>query len=318
MKIFVTRKLPGDLTRLARKHQVIVYPHDQIISREELLRQVAKGVDGILSLLTDEIDSQVFEAAGPNLKIVANYAVGYDNVDIREAAKRGIMVTNTPGVLDDAVAEHTAALLLSLSRRIVEADEFVRRGRYQGWAPGLFLGTDITGKTLGIIGLGNIGSAVAKIGMCLGMRVVYSSRRRKQKFEKNYRGIYKNMKTLLKMADFISLHVPLTKATYHLIGRPELKLLKPSAYLINTSRGEVIDEKALVECLQKRELAGAALDVFEHEPKLTAGLVNLPNVILTPHIGSATTGVREKMTSMAVENLLKGLAGKQPPNLVHS
>ena len=318
MRIFVTRKLPGDLTKLARKHQVIIYPHDQSISREELLRQAAKGVDGILSLLTDEIDSQVFEAAGANLKIVANYAVGYDNVDTREAAKRGIMVTNTPGVLDDAVAEHTAALLLSLSRRIVEADEFVRRGRYQGWAPGLFLGTDITGKTLGIVGLGNIGSAVAKIGMCLGMRVVYCARRRKQEFEKNYGGIYKDMKTLLKMADFISLHVPLTKATHHLIGRPELKLLKPSAYLINTSRGEVIDEKALVECLQKRELAGAALDVFEHEPKLTAGLVELPNVILTPHIGSATTGVREKMTGMAVENLLKGLAGKQPPNLVHS
>lgn len=317
MKVFVTRKLPGTaLERLIRKHTVTVYPYDRAISRRELLKQV-KGVDGLLCLLTDSIDAAVFRAAGPNLKIVANYAVGFNNIDVREAGKRGILVTNTPGLLDDAVAEHTITLLLSLSRRVVEADDFVRKGKFKGWAPILFLGTDITGKTLGIVGLGTIGLAVAKIGMCLGMKVIYYSRSRSPQLE-SYGGVPRSFNRLLQEADFISLHVPLTKSTYHLIGRKELRLMKSTAYVINTSRGPVIDEKTLVEFLQKRQIAGAALDVFEREPRLTAGLTRLSNVVLTPHIASATTGAREKMSQMAVDNLLAGLAGKLPPNLVTS
>tara|TARA_B100000315_G_scaffold178661_1_gene167332 strand:- start:2920 stop:3714 length:795 start_codon:yes stop_codon:yes gene_type:complete len=256
--------------------------------------------------------------ASKKLKVVANYAVGFDNIDVKAATKLKIPVTNTPGVLTDAVADHACALILSISRRIVESDKFVRAEKYKSWEPLLMLGSDFKGKTLGILGLGRIGSAVAeRMAKGFGMKILYYDIKRNPKFEKSVKAKYTNVKQLLKNSDYVSLHVPLLPATKHLIGLKELKIMKKTAYLINTSRGPIVDEKELVTALKKKQIAGAALDVFEKEPKTMPGLTKLDNVILTPHTASATITARNAMSTIAAKNVLAVLSSKKAPNIVN-
>ncbi len=316
-KIFVTRQIPDKGIKILKDKgwEVVVGPEGKI-AREELLEKI-KGVEAILSVLTEKIDGEVMEAAGQQLKIVANYAVGYDNIDVAEAKKKNIMVSNTPGVLTEAVAEHTIALLFAIAERIVEADRYTRAGKYQAWGPKLLLGADIKGKTLGIVGLGRIGTAVAqRMQDGFGVKIVYYDIHRNQELEKKFNIEYRQLDDLLKEADFVSLHTALTQETRHLINAERFKTMKPTAYLINTARGPIIDEKALVEVLKNREIAGAALDVYENEPALTPGLAELENVVLTPHIASATGETRDKMAEMAANNIIAALEGQTPPNLV--
>lgn len=316
-KIFITRQIPDKGIKMLKDKgwDVSVGPEGKI-SQEELLAGV-KGAEAILSVLTEKIDGQVMEAAGQQLKIIANYAVGYDNIDLAEAKKRNILVTNTPGVLTETVAEHTIALLFAIAERIVEADKYTRAGRYKAWGPKLLLGTDIRGKTLGIVGLGRIGTAVAqRMKDGFGVRIIYYDIKRNEELEKKFNIEYCEFDDLLKESDFVSLHTSLTPETRHLLSAEKLKKMKPTAYLINTSRGPVIDEKALVEVLKNKGIAGAALDVYENEPELTPGLTELENVVLTPHIASATKETRDKMAEMAANNIIAALEGRTPPNLV--
>lgn len=300
-----------------KKYTVSVYPKDEIIPREELLKGV-KGMDAILCDLTEKIDTPILDAAAPQLKIVANYAVGTDNIDLVACKKRQVLVSNTPGVLTESVAEHTFALMLAVARRIVESDTFIRKGMYHGWGPMLLLGTELKGKTLGIVGLGRIGSRVAEMAVQgMGMQVIYNNPEPNRVFEKQFNAKYRrNLDNLLKESDFVSLHVPLLPSTHHLITSKNLKLMKKTAYLINTARGPIVDEKALVAALKDKKIAGAALDVFEHEPKLTPGLAKLDNVILTPHIASGTWEARQAMSRTAAANIIAALTGQTPPNLV--
>lgn len=315
MEMLVTRKLPGDaLERLARFCTLEIWGADAPIPRPELLRRIA-GKSGLLCLLTDPIDAAVMDAAG-NLRIIANYAVGYDNIDLPAARVRGIVVTNTPGVLTDATAELAWALLFAAARRIAEADGYLRSGAWQGWDPNLMLGYDITGKTLGIIGAGRIGTAFGLRSRGFSMPVVYVDDTPNAVLESQVGARRVGLEELLAGADFISLHVPLTPATRHLIGARELARMKPTAILINTARGPVVDEAALVEALRDGRIAGAGLDVFEGEPAVHPGLLDLRNAVLLPHIASATHATRAKMADMAVENILAFLRGDTPPNRV--
>jgi len=316
-KVFVTRQIPEIGIKLLEEkgHQVEVGPEGSI-SREELLEKV-KGVEAILSVLTEKIDGEVMDSAGDQLKIVANYAVGYNNIDVEEAKKRKVVVTNTPGVLTDTVADHAVTLLLSIARRIVESDKYTRAGKYKAWGPKLLLGGDTVGRTLGIVGLGRIGFAVAqRLYKGFGMKVIYYDIKKNDEIAGKIDAQYKEFDDLLKEADFISLHTALTEETKHLINAQKLALMKPTAYLVNTSRGPIIDETALVEALKEKKIAGAALDVFEKEPELMPGLIDLDNIILTPHIASGTEGTRNKMSEMAASNVIAVLAGQTPPNLV--
>jgi glyoxylate reductase len=317
-KVFVTRKiLEEGLNMLRERYDVEVSDYDGIIPREMLLEKV-KGADVLLSLLTDNIDAEVMDAAGPNLKIIANYAVGYNNIDVEEATKRGIMVTNTPGVLTETTADFAWALLMAIARRIVEADKFVREGKFRGWGPMLLLGTDVFGATLGIVGFGRIGQAMARRALGFNMRVLYYDNSRiDEQIEKELKATFVDLPTLLKESDFVTLHVPLTKQTHHLIGEKELKMMKKDAYLINTARGPVVDEKALVKALKEGWIKGAALDVFEKEPEIEPELLKLDNVVLAPHIASASYATRSKMSVMVAENIIKALNGEVPPNLVN-
>jgi len=317
-KVFVTRKiLEEGLNMLKERYDVEVSDYDGIIPREMLLEKV-KGADALLSLLTDNIDAEVMDAAGPNLKIIANYAVGYNNIDVEEATKRGIMVTNTPGVLTETTADFAWTLLMAIARRIVEADKFVREGKFRGWEPMLLLGTDVFGATLGIVGFGRIGQAMARRALGFNMRVLYYDNSRiDEQIEKELKATFVDLPTLLKESDFVTLHVPLTKQTHHLIGEKELKMMKKDAYLINTARGPVVDEKALVKALKEGWIKGAALDVFENEPEIEPELLKLDNVVLAPHIASASYATRSKMSVMVAENIIKALNGEVPPNLVN-
>jgi len=317
-KIYVTRSISEEGIELLKKKgfQVDINPEDKVLSRDELKKAVS-GYDGLLCLLTDKIDGEVLDAAGKQLKIVANYAVGYDNIDIKAAAERKIYVTNTPGVLTEAVAEHTFALLMSVAKRIVEADDFVRAGKYKQWEPKGFLGPQIWGKTIGIVGLGRIGSFVAQIAHGgFNMEVLYHDVTKNEEFEMRFSAKYREMPELLRESDFVTIHVPLLPETHHLIGAKELGTMKESAILVNTSRGPVVDEVALVEALKSKKIAGAGLDVYEHEPDLTPGLSELPNVALTPHTASATNEARSAMSRIAAENIIAALEGKTPPNAV--
>ncbi len=310
-KVFVTRMIPKKGIQLLRKHFLVkVYSKDQVIPRKELLQEV-KQCDALLCLLTEKIDHEVLSAS-PKLKVVSNYAVGYDNIDVKSATRLGIPVCNTPGVLEDAVAEHTFALMLAISKHIAEADHFVRAGKYKRWEPMLLLGTELKGKTIGIIGLGRIGAGVAeRARKGMGVNVLYHDIKRNKEFEKEYQARFVSLPELLKKSDFVSLHVPLLPSTHHLIGKKELVLMKKTAYLINTSRGSVIDEKALVQVLQKKQIAGAGLDVYENEPRLTPGLIKLKNVILTPHTASATIEARTAMSELAAQNIIDILQGRK-------
>lgn len=320
MKVYITRKIPeAGINKLREKrYEVDVNSEDKVLSKEELISALKqKPYDAVLCLLTDKIDKEIFEAV-PTAKIFANYAVGFDNVNLAAAKEKGVMVTNTPGVLTETVAEHTFALMLAIARRIAEADKFTKAGNYKGWAPMLLLGTDLSHKTLGVVGLGRIGSQVAHFSVKgFDMKVIYYDVSRNEQFEKEYGAQYKaNIDDVLKEADFISIHVPLLDSTKHLINRQRLSIMKPSAYLINTSRGPVIDEKALVEALKNKTIKGAALDVFENEPSLAPGLAELENVIITPHIASATEETRSKMSDLAADNIIEALEDRTPPNLV--
>lgn len=320
-KVFITRKIPDEGINLLKKkgYTVTIYPEDEIIPRKELLRGV-KGVDALLSLLTDRIDGEVMDAAGKNLKIIANYAVGFDNVDLPAAAKRKIAVTNAPASeVSETVAEHSFALMIGLAHRLCEADVYARAGKYQGWGPMVLLGVDLYGKTLGIIGSGRIGAAVAERAVKgFKMKVVYSDPRKNPEFEKEYKAQYLPIDKLLAVADFVTLHVPLLPSTRHLISTPQFALMKKTAYLINTARGPIVDEKALLRALRTGRIAGAGLDVFECEPAIDCDLTDklelkkFPNVILTPHTASATIEARQAMSRLAAENIVAILSGKPP------
>jgi lactate dehydrogenase-like 2-hydroxyacid dehydrogenase len=300
---------------LRERCQVVeVNPHDRVLARKELLPAVV-GRDGVLCLLTDRIDAEVLDAA-KGCKVFANCAVGYDNVDVPAATARGIAITNTPGVLTDATADLTWALIFAVARRIVEGDRYVRGGEFKGWAPMLLLGGDITGQTLGIVGAGRIGQAVARRSVGFQMKVLYTDPSARQELEREVGARRVELDELLRESDFVSLHTPLVTETRHLIGRRELSLMKPTAYLINAARGPIVDEEALVEALRDKRIAGAGLDVYENEPALAPGLADLPNVVLLPHLGSASTQTRTRMATMAAENLLAVLEGRIPPNLV--
>lgn len=319
-KVFVTRKLSGHgLEKVKKLFRTKMNPYDRVLTKKELLKGV-KNVDGLLCLLTDTIDKKVMKQA-PNLKIIANYAVGFNNVDVKEATKRGIMVTNTPGVLNDTTADLAWTLLMATARRIAEADKFTRAKKYKGWAPELLLGHDVWGKTLGIIGMGRIGKEVARRASGFKMKVIYTDVRRFPEVEKELKKQieikYVPLKVLFKTADFVTIHVPLLPETRHLIGKKEFKMMKQSAILINAARGPIVDEKVLVQALKKGWIAGAGLDVFEKEPKVEPGLLKLNNVVLLPHLGSASIETRIKMADMAVENLIYGLVGRIPPNIVN-
>ncbi|MCM8789178.1 MAG: D-glycerate dehydrogenase, partial [Candidatus Omnitrophica bacterium] len=288
----------------------------RVLSKNELISKV-KGKDAVLCLLTDTIDDEVFQAASPACKIFANYAVGYNNIDIIAATRRKIIITNTPGVLTDATADLAWALLFSVARRVVEADRFTREGKFRGWSPRLFLGMEITGKTLGVVGAGRIGSNFARKAKCFSMRILYYDTKKNYELEQDVGALFVNLETLLKESDFVSLHVPLLPETRHLIGERELALMKKTAILINTSRGPVVDEKALANALKEKKIWGAGLDVYENEPVIEPELTSLDNVVLLPHIASATTETRTKMAIMAAENILAFFRGEIPPNIVN-
>ncbi len=320
-KIYITRQIPDLAANMLRAagHEVDISTKDGILTREELLGALkAKPYDAVLPLLTDKINAEVFDAV-PTAKIFANYAVGYDNIDLVEARKRGVFITNTPAVsTSQSVAEHALALMVAVGRRIVESDQFIRDGKYVGWAPMIFITPDLVGRTLGIIGAGRIGSRLAyHAARGLDMKVVYYDIRRNEQLEKDFGAkYYDKVEDLLREADYISIHVNLDDSTRHLINKERLSLMKPTAVLVNTSRGPVIDETALVEALQNKKIAGAGLDVYEHEPALAPGLAALQNVVLTPHIASATLETRNDMAKMAAENILAALSGQPPQNLI--
>ena len=315
--VYITRRIPQPGIDMAVEalETVDVNPHDRVLTRDELLEAV-RGRDGVLCLLTDTIDAEVLDAAR-GCKIFANYAVGYNNIAVEAATARGIAVTNTPGVLTDATADLTWALLMSAARRIVEGDQFTRAGKFDGWSPMLFLGGDISARTLGIVGAGRIGTAVALRSRGFRMRVLYCDKVQNEAIEQAVGAERVEFDTLLAESDFVCVHVNLDETTRHLIGARELGLMKPTAYLVNSSRGPVIDEAALVEALRSGEIAGAGLDVFEDEPALKPGLAELPNVVIPPHLGSATIGTRTRMATLAAANLVAMLRGERPPNIVN-
>jgi lactate dehydrogenase-like 2-hydroxyacid dehydrogenase len=292
-------------------------PKDRALCRDEML-QMVKGREGLLPLLTDRIDDQVMEAAGPQLKIISNYAVGFNNIDLAAASSRGILVTNTPGVLTDTTADLTMALILALSRRLVEGDRYARSGQFKEWSPLLLLGADVHHKTLGIFGLGRIGLAVAKRALGFDMRILYhNTKQTDPAVAEQVKAHYVDKETLLKEADFVSVHVPLNPSTVHFISTLEFGQMKPTAFLINTARGEVVDEQALVEALKHKRIAGAGLDVFEKEPHIHPDLLPLNNVVLLPHIGSASLETRTRMGMMAADNLRAAFQGLLPPNCLN-
>jgi len=320
-RVFVARQVPDAGLNLLYdtfgKANVTVFAEDRIITREELLAAV-KGVDAVLPILTDRIDGAVLDAAGPQLKIVANFAVGYNNIDVPAATARKIPVTNTPGVLTETTADLTFALMLAVSRRLGEGERMVRSNSWPGWAPMQLLGADVFGKTLGIFGMGRIGQAVVRRAQGFGMRVLYTNRTRLDAAtEGALSAHFVDKPTLLAESDFISIHCPLTPETTHAFGAAEFGAMKKSAYLINTSRGPVVDEAALVKALQLGDIAGAGLDVYENEPVIHEGLYTCENAVIAPHLGSATLETRAKMATIAATNIVARLRGERPPNCVN-
>jgi len=315
--ILVSGNLPASVRKfLGKDFRVEYHAEDRPMPRDVLLRSLANKV-GLLSMITDTVDEELFLQA-PQLKMVANMAVGYNNIDVAAATRRGILVSNTPGVLTEATADLAFSLILATARRVVEGDRMVRNGDFKFWAPFLFLGREVSGKTLGIVGMGRIGQAVARRAAGFSMPVIYHSRTPlKKSLEKTLRATGVSFSRLLQEADFISLHVPLYPETTHLIGKREFNLMKRTAILINTSRGPVVDEKELLTALQKGRIAGAGIDVYENEPAITAGLETLSQAVLLPHVGSATLETRTRMAELAAENLRAGLLGRRPPHLVN-
>jgi glyoxylate reductase len=315
--VFITRMIPQPGIDLL-KHlcgRVEVNPDDRTLSKRELIEAV-RGKDGVLCLITDVLDGEFLEAV-KGLKVISNYGVGFNHIDVAAATRLGILVTNTPGVLTGATADLTWALIFAVSRRIVEADRFTRAGLFSEWQPMLFLGSEISGRTLGVVGAGRIGSAVAMKSRGFEMPVLYADSGPNPDLDSATGARLVALDDLLREADIVSLHVPLTAGTRHLIGERELSLMKKTAVLINTSRGPVIDEAALVRALKSGRIAGAGLDVYENEPRLEPGLSGLDNAVLLPHLGSATLETRTRMSVMASENLISGLSGELPVHLVN-
>ena len=317
MKVYVTRRIPEPgISPLEEQFDVVLRKAEGPVGKQELLENV-RGVDGLLCLLTDPVDAAVI-AAAENLVCISNYAVGYNNIDVKAATERGIVVTNTPGVLTETTADFAFALLMAAARRIVEADGFVRAGKFTGWDPMLMLGSDIHGKTLGIIGFGKIGRALARRASGFEMKVLYHDSVRASDSDEDSLGVvFSSLQDVFAQSDFVSLHVPLVEETRHLVGTEQLKMMKPTAILINTSRGPVVDEQALAEALRDGSIAAAGLDVFEDEPEINPLLASLPNVILAPHIASASLETRSLMAKLAAENLIAALCGDRPKFVVN-
>jgi glyoxylate reductase len=310
--VFITRKIPEPGPTILKKYlQVNMNPEVNVLDREVLIKNV-KNVDALLCMLGDNIDSNVMDAAGSNLRVISCYSVGYDHVDIKEAEKRKIIVTNTPNVLANTTADLTFSLILSAARNIVNADRHVRKGNWKfGWTPDLFLGYDVYGSTLGIIGLGEIGMLVAKRAKGFGMEVLYYSNSRNKKIESDLSISYVPMEELLQRSDFVSIHVSLNKSSFHMIDESKIKLMKKTAFLINTSRGKVVNEQHLIKALKDKQIAGVGLDVYEDEPISTSNpLIHLPQTVLLPHIGSATFWTRSKMAEVSANNIVNSLIGK--------
>lgn len=320
MKVFVTGKLSQKaFDALQNFAQVDAYESDDPMPREEVEARL-EGKDALVCILGDKIDAELFKKR-PQLKLVANVAVGYDNINVSDANDAGVLITNTPGVLDNATADLAFALLLAAARRIVEADTYVRRGEWKGWKRELMLGAELNGKTLGIVGMGRIGKAVAKRARAFGLNIIYTRKADDKKtddeLKKTFDAKRVSLHDLCKQADFISINCPLREETRHLIGKAEFELTQPHCVLVNTSRGAVIDEEALVEALEQGKIASCGLDVFEREPNVPERLMKMPNVVLAPHIGSATKETRAAMDELAVKGLLEAFSGKLPANAVN-
>ncbi|MFX0053540.1 MAG: 2-hydroxyacid dehydrogenase [Promethearchaeota archaeon] len=317
-RVFVTRRIPEEgLERIRANFDTNVWAHVDPPSKKEIIKG-AQGCRGLVTLLSDPIDAELMDSL-PNLRVIAQCAVGYDNIDIQAATERNIAVTNTPGILTETTADLTWALILAACRRVPEADRYVRNGNWRvPWDPTMLLGRDIFGSTLGIIGTGRIGSAVARRAAGFSMKILYHSRSRNEEIEADLKASRTDLETLLRESDIVTVHVPLTDDTQCMIGIDELRMMKPSAFLVNTSRGPVIDEDALTRALKTGLLAGAGLDVFRDEPiPMNSGLLNLDNVVLLPHIGSASIDTRAKMAEMCARNLIAALQGEKPPNIVN-
>jgi len=318
-QVFITRIIPQSGLNMVREFCEADVWSDELPPARQVILESVKGVDGILSLLTDKIDGEVMDAAGPGLRVISNYAVGFDNVDVDAATERGIPVGNTPGVLTDTTADFAFALLMTAARRVVEGDNFTRAGKWKTWGPMLLLGQDITEATLGIIGFGRIGKGMAKRAQGFDMRVLYYDPFREDDAYAAQVGAQSaDLDTLLRESDFVSVHTPLTEETHHFINDDALSKMKPTAILINTARGPVVDPDALYHALEKEVIRFAALDVTEPEPiPMDHPLLSLENVIITPHIASASVATRGKMAQMAAENLIAGLKGERLPNCVN-
>jgi glyoxylate reductase len=317
LRVFITRRLPPPATDLLARagYAVEVLDRDDPPTRNEFLSGLP-GAAGVITMLSDRVDAEALDRAGTQLRVVANYAVGFDNIDLEACRRRGVRVTNTPGVLTEATADLAWALILSCARRVVEGDRLVRSGQWFGWSPRQLLGLELNGSTLGLLGAGRIGSAVGRRAAGFGMRILYTDPRTNAELERHCGGRRVDLGELLEESDVLSIHIPMAPENRHLIGRAELARMKPTAILINTARGPIVDEEALVEALRAGRPAAAGLDVYEHEPLLTPGLTELPNVVLLPHLGSATTSTRQRMSEMAAQNVIAVLQGREPPNPV--
>ncbi|MCD6109791.1 D-glycerate dehydrogenase [bacterium] len=321
VNIYVTRRIPEKGLQMLKnafgENSVEVNPDDRVLNYDELMEKV-KGRDAILSLLTDKMDDKVMDAAGPNCKIISNYAVGYNNIDTNAASERNIIVTNTPGVLTNATADMAIALIFAVARRVTEGDRFMREHKYKGWAPMLLLGKQITGKTLGIIGAGRIGQAIGKkMYKGFGMNILYFDRSTKDEFEKETGAKKVDLETLCKESNFISINLNYTPETHHLINEKVFNMMHKDTVLVNTARGQIIDEKALVKALREKKIFGAGLDVYENEPAMAHSLETLDNAVLAPHLGSATAEARTKMSEIAAQNIIDALQARKPKYVVN-
>ncbi|HYM49991.1 MAG TPA: D-glycerate dehydrogenase [Candidatus Limnocylindrales bacterium] len=317
-RVFVTLPLPAAGTDLLRERFEVRVVEAEGMPATEVARLVKEfDPDGIVGMVNVPITDEIMGAA-PRLRCIANYAVGYNNVDLAAATRRGIQVTNTPGVLTEATADLAFALLLAVARRVVESDRFLREGRFHGWKADLLLGSDVQGRTIGVIGFGRIGQAMARRALGFQMQVLYTDARRADAaIERELRATYVPLDDLLRRSDFVTIHADLNEQTRHLIGERELRLMGPDHFLINAARGPIVDEKALVRALQEGWIKGAGLDVYESEPRLEPGLIECENAVLLPHLGSATVTARNAMATTAARNMIEALDGKVPPNLVN-
>ncbi|MGO9953512.1 MAG: 2-hydroxyacid dehydrogenase [Dissulfurispiraceae bacterium] len=316
-KVYITRMIPEKAVLHLRRHcDVEVNPADRPLDRSELLDAV-KDRHAVITMLNDKVDAELMDHAGSQCTIFANYAVGYNNIDITAATERGIFISNTPDVLTNATADMAWALLLAAARRVVEGDRIVRSGGFTGWAPLFILGVEVTGKTIGIVGAGRIGQAVARRAQGFGMKILYTASTPKPDLEKDTGASFAGLDILLSQSDFVSIHVPLTPLTHHLIGASKFAIMKESSILINTARGPVVDEEALAEALRSGHIRAAGLDVYEREPEVEKKLLNLDNVVLCPHLGSSTLETRERMGLMAAENIISAMHGEIPPQCLN-